>query len=327
LKKLAYALAFLFGVFAVAFLLLRTPDTNRQAMIEKYGIASSQVTDGADGLSVHYTDQGCRTCPALVFIHGGNASLHTILPVVDLLADRYRIIAYDQPSHGLTGPHPDDDYTAAGFISALEEVLDATGVEQFTLAGNSFGGWIAWRYALENPDRLTGLVLISAGGTPPPEDAEPAGLYLGARIIRHPIGRWFGRYITPRRIVKQSLFDAVADDDLVTDAMIDRYWELLRYPGNRRAAGLRAIADREPHYADQLGDITAPTLIMWGEEDSVTPLYNADTFHAAIPDSRKLVLPNVGHVPMEEVPQQTANAIDAFMSAHAYRSAPIPDEN
>lgn len=321
MRTLAYIVSGLLIVVAVAFAALSTSDTDKRTMIAKYSLDSSSVVDGPDGLRVHYTDQGCRTCPALVLVHGSNASLHTFIPIIELLEDRFRIIAYDQPGHGLTGPHPRDDYSAAGYAAALDVVLEHLGVKEFALAGNSMGGWVSWRYALENPNRLTALILIDASGAPPPAEAEQRRLYLGARIMRHPVGRWLARYITPRSIIKQSLLDTVADESLVTDKLIDRYWELLRFPGNRRAAGIRAVTDREDHKADRLSEISAPTLIIWGAEDRVTPPYDADTFDAIIPNSQKVVFPGVGHVPMEEAPKQTADTINVFLSTKMLKSS------
>jgi pimeloyl-ACP methyl ester carboxylesterase len=89
----------------------------------------------------------------------------------------------------------------------------------------------------------------------------------------------------------------------------------MRYPGNRRAAGQRSVTDREPAFGQRLGEIRVPTLILWGEEDHVTPLYNAETFDAMIPDSRVVVFEGVGHLPMEEAPERTAAEIDAFLAA------------
>jgi pimeloyl-ACP methyl ester carboxylesterase len=87
----------------------------------------------------------------------------------------------------------------------------------------------------------------------------------------------------------------------------------MRHPGNRRAAGLRAVADREPQYGERLGEITTPTLILWGAQDRVTPPYDAQTFHEMIPDSRLEILEGVGHLPMGEAPERTAAAIAGFL--------------
>ncbi len=315
MKKFVVFAGALAALLVVAFMVLRTPDTDPVAMRVKYGGPDPKFVEAPEGMSVHYRDQGCRNCPAILLVHGSNASLQTYEPLVEELADRYRLISYDQPGHGLTGPHPSDDYSASGMFDAISAVIEATGIKRFTIAGNSMGGWIAWRYALARPEDLSALILINAAGAPPPPDAEEPKRYLGARIMRHPVGRFLARHITPRSVFERSLRDATVEDAFVTDEMVDRYWELMRYPGNRRAAGLRAIADREPHYGQRLSEITVPTLILWGDQDLVTPLYDARTFDEMIPTSRSVVFDDVGHVVMEEAPERTAMAIDEFLDA------------
>ena len=114
--------------------------------------------------------------------------------------------------------------------------------------------------------------------------------------------------------IRQSLLDSVADEARVTEEMVDRYWELLRYPGNRRAAGLLAIVDREPSYWPRLSEVTVPALILWGAEDRVIPPDNAMTFHQMIPNSELQIFDGVGHLAMEEAPERTAKAIELFLS-------------
>ena len=314
MRKITISLGAIVALVSVTFLAFRTPDSNPAEMQTKYGGADSKFVETAGGMSVHFRDQGCRDCPAIMLVHGSNSSLHTFEPLVRILEDRYRLISYDQPGHGLTGPHPLDDYSAQGMSEAIDAVVKATGVKKFAIAGNSMGGWVAWRYALERPGDLSALILISASGAPPRPNSNEPRPYLGARIMRHPIGRLLGQHITPRHMVEQSLFDSIANDAQVTEKMVDRYWELLRLPGNRRAAGLVALVDREPEYGQKLSELTLPTLVLWGEEDLVVPLHNAKTFDDLIPNSDLQIFKGVGHLAMEEVPDRTAAAIDKFLS-------------
>jgi len=312
MKWVGGAIGVLVAVLIVAFLVLRTPDTDPAAMKLKYGGEAARYAEGEDGLVVHYRDQGERDADAIVFIHGSSASLHTWEPVMERLGQRYRVIAYDQPGHGLTGPHPNDDYSADGMFEALDAVMADAGIERAALVGNSMGGWVAWRYALENPERVPALVLLDASGAPLPESAKPE-LPIGFKIVQSPVGRWFAQYVTPRSIVEKSAKASVYDESIVDDQMVDRYWELLRYPGNRRATMARATTNREADYADRLAEIAAPTLILWGEEDKLVPVEAARVFDARIPNSFALIYKNVGHIPMEEVPANVAADIDAFL--------------
>ncbi len=314
MRKFFIYLVGLAGVLAILFAVLRTPDTDFEDMRVKYGSASSAFFETTGGMRVHYRDEGCQSCPPIILMHGSNSSLHNFEPLVALLGDRFRIITYDHPGHGLSGEHPDNDYSARALAETLDAVAAKVGVDTFVLGGNSMGGWAAWRYALAHPDRVEALILMNASGAPRPADAPEAEVYLAAKIMRHPAGRWFAQHFIPRAIVKQSALDSVADPDFVTEEMVDRYWELARLRSNRRAIGYRARVNREPEYGQQLSEISAPTLIIWGAEDKVTPTYNAATFDEMIPDSRVVMIEKAAHIPMEETPGETAAAIDAFFN-------------
>lgn len=315
MKKVAVLTGIMAGLIAVALVAFRTPDSDVAAMRAKYGGPASGFAETAGGMAVHYRDQGCRDCPAILLVHGSNSSLHTFELLVEHLEDRYRLISYDQPGHGLTGPHPRDDYSARGMFDALVAVIEATGVDEFAIAGSSMGGWVAWRYTLANPENISALILIDASGAPPSPNAAKPRLHLGARIMNSPVGRFVAQRITPRSVIRQSLLDNVADEAGVTEGMVDRYWELLRYPGNRRATALRAVADREPGHGQRLSEVSVATLILWGAEDHVIPPDNATTFHEMIPHSDLQIFDGVGHLPMEEAPERTAEAIDNFLRA------------
>ena len=313
MRKILAAIAGLLAVLGLAFLSLRTPDTNRAEMIAKYGGPAATFAEGAGGMRVHWRDEGCRDCPAIILLHGSNASLHTFEPMIRELAGEYRIITYDQPGHGLTGPHPRDDYSAAGMFEALNAVANAARLDRFYLGGNSMGGWVAWRYALAYPERVEGLILIDAAGAPLRDGEKAPALNLGFRLMRNPLLRPLMSQITPRGLVEKSLQDTVADPAIVDDAMVDRYWELLRFPGNRRASAARALADREPQYFDRIAEITAPTLLLWGAEDKLIHASAATTFDERMPNADVIILENVGHIPMEEAPAATANAVRRFL--------------
>ncbi len=316
MKRLFAAALVIFVVaFAAAFLGLRTPDTDREEMIAKYGGADVMFADGAGGMRVHWRDEGCRTCPALILLHGSNASLHSWGPLVERLGGEYRIITYDQPGHGLTGAHPRDDYSAAGMFEALNAVANAARLDRFFLGGNSMGGWVSWRYALAYPERVDGLILIDAAGAPLRAGEEAPPLNLGFRMMRNPFLRPIVEHVTPRRLVEKSLRQTVSNDEFITDEVIDRYWELLRFPGNRRASVIRAVTDREPAVFEKIGGITAPTLIIWGAEDKLIHASAAETFRENIVGAEVVIFDAVGHVPMEEAPTKTANAIGRFLES------------
>ncbi len=308
------------AIFA-ALWLLRTPDTDTALMTGKYANAESEFVENTEGLRVHYRDQGNPDGIPIVLVHGTAASLHTWEPLVERLGDEYRIITYTQPGHGLTGPHPRDDYSSAGMAEALDLVAAELEVDHFVLGGNSMGGWVAWRYALANPNRIDALLLLDAAGMPLRAGEEEPPLNLGFRLLQNPVGRFLALHYTPRFLVEKSALQSVSVKSMMDEATIDRYWELLRYPGNRRAAALRAITNREPEYAERIREITAPALVIWGAEDQLIFASAAQSFDERMTDADVVIYDGVGHLPMEEAPDRTANDIDAFLDRILTRSA------
>ena len=311
-KRVLIPLAVLVAIIAI-FLALRTSDTDRDAMIAKYGGPNAAFAAGPAGQRVHYRDQGKRDGPPIILLHGSNSSLHTWEPLVERLSKDYRIVTLDLPGHGLTGGTPDKDYSASGMAAAIDVVAAKLGLEHFILGGNSMGGWVAWRYALAHPGRVDALLLIDASGMPLRKGEKAPESNVGFRILKYPAGRWLATQITPRALVEQSLRGSVAKKGIVDDAMIDRYWELLRFPGNREATVLRARLDREPAMAARIGEIKAPTLILFGDKDRLINPSAAQSFHERIAGSEVVLLKNIGHLPMEEDPDATAAAIADFL--------------
>ncbi len=312
-KRVLIPLGLLVAILAI-FLALRTSDTDRDAMIAKYGGPNAAFAAGPAGQRIHYRDQGKRDGAAIILLHGSNSSLHTWEPLVQRLGADYRIVTLDLPGHGLTGGTPDKDYGADGMAAAVDVVAAKLGLDHFILGGNSMGGWVAWRYALAQPSRVDALLLLDAAGMPLRKGEKAPESNVGFRILKYPLGRWLATQITPRALVEQSLRGSVEKQAIIDDATIDRYWELLRFPGNREATVLRARLNREPAMAARVADIKAPTLILFGDKDRLINPSAAQTFHERMAGSEVVLLKNIGHLPMEEDPDATAAAIADFLT-------------
>ena len=299
------------AVLIVAFLLLRAPDTDAAAMRAKYGGPPSQFVTLSDGPTVHYRDEGPRDAPVLVLLHGSNADLHTWQPWVDRLKGRYRLIRFDQRGHGLTGAAA-GGYDADAFARDVLHLADALKLDRFVLAGNSMGGANAARFAMLHPERLAGLVLIDAGGAPVKREG---GGNLAFTVLRLPVIGPLASKVMQRTLVERSLRQSVANQAIVTPAAIDRYWELARYPGNRQATRERFALPWTGFTAAQVEKIAVPTLVMWGEEDSLIPLAAAGWWRARLPDVRLVSYPGIGHLPMEEAPDRSAADLARFVAA------------
>ena len=310
LKLLGWAVLIIIVIVAGTLIIFRTPDTDPAEMRAKYGGSPSQYVDLGGGLTVHLRDTGPRDAPVLVLIHGSNASLHTWEPWAERLGNRYRVIRFDLPGHGLTGANPTHRYATADFVDVVERVRAKLGLARFALAGNSMGGGVAWHYALAHPGRVAALILVDSVGQPEPGSQTPP---LAFRIARMPVIRNLATVVTPRSLIADGLPQAYANPKLADDKAIDLYWELLRYPGNREATIERFATPSDPATPALLKRLRMPVLILWGAQDHLIPVSSAQWLHANIPGSKLIVYPNTGHIPMEERADQSAADVRAFL--------------
>ncbi|MEM8548821.1 MAG: alpha/beta fold hydrolase, partial [Pseudomonadota bacterium] len=121
------------------------PDRSRDELAHWLNDASRFVA--VAGSDAHYRREGTPGAPVLLLLHGTSSSLHTWDGWVSRLADDYDIVRVDLPGFGLTGPRADRDYTVSAYVAFLERFVARLGLTQFTIAGNSLGGNIAWRFA------------------------------------------------------------------------------------------------------------------------------------------------------------------------------------
>lgn len=317
LKLLKYVV----GVFALLLIVLVylnwAPDIPHEVLAEKYATGASDFVELPSGARAHYRMQGNRDWQTIVLLHGSNASLHTWEPWVSQLSDRFFLVTVDLPGHGLTGTTPADDYTYQGMVDFLKEFVDTVGLNQFVLGGNSMGGGITLSYALAHPEDLTHLILVDAGGiNVPPKPGEERDYPIAFDLA----GRWYTDWIfenvMPRGLAAEGLQSSVSVKSVITDEMIDQYWELARHPGNRRATGKRFAWYRENggRNLDVTG-IALPSLIIWGDEDRLIPVSTAYFLNERLPNSQLRIFSGVGHLPMEEVPADTASAVSSFLDA------------
>lgn len=327
MKWLWRGLAALLVVLVGAFLIFRTPDTDAAAMRAKYGAPPSQFVTIGGGVSVHLRDEGPRDAPAIMLLHGSNADLHTWDPWVAALKADYRVVRFDQVGHGLTGPDPQHDYSRANYAEDIREVADALGLGRFVIGGNSMGGKHALAFAVAYPGRVAGLVLVDASGGPMlklarKEDEEEDSGNIGFAIAQTPGINLLVEQITPRPLIAESLAQSVSNKAVVTEEAVDRYWELLRYPGNRRATLKRFAHPYDPLGEAEIAGVTAPALILWGEEDRLIPVEAGRWLDRTLPDSRLVVYPGIGHLPQEEAVAATLADLRPWLAEHASPAKP-----
>ncbi len=274
----------------------------------KYQKSNSAFID-IDGVPVHYIVEGkLDDSLPIVFIHGTSASLYTWDTLSSLLKANKKIIRFDLPAFGLTGPNRLNQYNFNFYNQFIDEFLLKLNVTKCIVAGNSLGGSIAWNYAIASPDKVKQLILLDASGYPKKDEKGS----LGFKLAAIPVLNQALKHISPISLIRKSLEDAFYNKAFVTEKMVQQYHDMLLREGNR-AAVLELFQHPMKPDATKIRTITQPTLIIWGKEDQLISYANAALFKQDIRDSRVLVLDKVGHIPMEEAPNQVATAILEFI--------------
>lgn len=288
---------------AVGFFIWQAAEGLDPAQLEaRYATEQDRFLD-INGARVRVREQGPQSAPVVVLIHGFVYSLESFDAWADALDDDFRVIRYDLLGHGLTGPDPQARYAPEERAAFLEHVLDALGVERAHLAGNSLGGLVAWRFAASHPERVDRLILIDAGGfsingvRDEPVQAPPQL----ALFLRTAFG------------VDAMLGQVYADPDRISEERAVQIRDMMRRRGNGQAFVDHVNEFTLPDPTETLGEVEAPTLIIWGGRDNVISPEHGPRFDAAIPDSELVTFPDLGHAPQEEDPEATVSAARAFL--------------
>ena len=259
-------------------------------------------------------DQGPRHKTAILLLHGFGASLETWAPWAGQLSQHYRVVSVDLPGFGLTGPEPSGNYSDQRTVELIIALLAKLRLASVSIIGNSLGGKIAWQLAASYPNSVVSLVLISPDGFTSPgfEYGKPAKLPFILQLLP---------YTLPRPMLRMNLAVAYAQPRRLTDNTLERYADMMRATGNRRAMLARMeqvmLVPPEP----QLRQISTPVLIMWGVQDKMIPYRNASDYLNAIAGSLLVALPGLGHVPFEEDPAACLPPVLEFLTTH-HRLAP-----
>ena len=242
-------------------------------------------TCDAAGLPIHYYYAGRRGTP-LVFIHGLGGSAENWLFLLPLLSKEYLVYALDLPGFGRTPLAPEGTNIATHALY-VRRFLDALGYPRATLVGNSLGGWIATRFAVDNPERVRHLYLLNSAGLSREGAYSP---YTPDRAsARRAIQTFAGR---PLQVIPNVLLDAMVENSQrpAYKGFIEHY-------------------DKREELDAVLAQVRVPTTIIWGTNDHILPIACAQDFHEGIADSRLILLPDVGHTPQTDAAATVARII------------------
>jgi pimeloyl-ACP methyl ester carboxylesterase len=272
-----------------------------------------------DGTPVNYVDVGQGELEPIVFVHGLGGQWQNWLENMPRAARERRVIALDLPGFGLT-PMPRDKITIPGYGRCVDALCDELSLGRVDMVGNSMGGYVAAEVAIQFPERIDQLILVSAAGI------------TSASIAHGPI-LTMGRVATAVATYGAARHREIASRPIsrhLALALVARYPSLLKpdlaYEGFFKGTGKPGFDDAlraslEYDFRDRLPEIRQPTLIVWGEKDSIIPVRDAHEFERLIPDSRKLVMRDTGHIPMAERPRTFNDVMMDFLAETGPASA------
>ena len=266
-----------------------------------------------DGRRVNVIELGSG--PPVVFIHGLSGSWQNWLEQLPVFARDHRVIAFDLPGFGAS-QMPREKITIRGYGHFVDALLDEHGVSSAAVVGNSMGGFIGIELAIRFPERVERLVLVSAAGLSIEYLRNERALAVLSAIENRlaAYSGWLASRsdaLARRPGARRMIFGIVAKrPDRLPGPLVAEQVRGSGKPGFLPA--LDALTDYP--IRDRLGEIACPTLIVWGAEDKLVPARDADEFARLIPNSRKVVWPETGHVAMLERPEAFNALVQAFLA-------------
>jgi pimeloyl-ACP methyl ester carboxylesterase len=309
LKLLKYAFLLIFSVVIGFCSFNWRRDLPLNELKQKYANSESEFIE-IDGMQVHFRDEGVASDSVpLVLIHGTGASLHTWEGWVRTLKVNHRIITFDLPAYGLTGPNKTGDYSSDYYVDFVDKLLKKLSIKRCVLGGNSLGGGITWAYALAHPEVVQKMILVDAGGYPMVSKSVP----IAFQLAKLPVLNKIFQYVTPRSVIEKSIYNVYVHDERITENLINRYYDLALREGNRKAFIDRMKTSKPNNKYLKIRNLKMPTLIIWGEQDGLIPITVGERFHRDLPNDTMVVFKDLGHTPMEEDAEKTVKAVVDFL--------------
>jgi pimeloyl-ACP methyl ester carboxylesterase len=257
--------------------------------------------------------------PPLVFVHGHSGNWQNWLENIPHFARSHRVVAMDLPGFG-ESEMPVEHISIESYARTLDELFAKLDIESAPVVGNSMGGFVAAQLCVSHPVRVSGIVLVSAAGL------STKYMGLSAEFFRRKSVQAFARATNAYAAVPEARAQTLVRRSRLRRAMLQM---VLRHPDRIPAAmcvemirgsGRPAAPDATQalmsyDFSDKVREISCPALIVWGESDRVVPVEAADAYERAIPNARKVIFPDTGHVPMIERPAAFNALLDEFLAS------------
>ena len=250
------------------------------------------------GQSIHYYDAGQG--PNLILVHGLGGQAAGWAANIGPLSGKYHVYALDQIGFGHSDK-PLIDYKIATFVDFLLAFMQSLGITKATLVGNSLGGWIAVDFTAQHPEMVDKLVLVDAAGVRPEGGPHPLPVDLNPSSLEG---------------MKKVLEFIFYNKQVITDELVRHAFEghLRNGDGYTIHRVLAGIFDTDQFEDGKLDSIHAPTLVLWGHDDLLTPLSFGERFQKGIAGAKLVVIDQCGHVPQAEKPQEFNKALMDFLA-------------
>lgn len=227
----------------------------------------------------------------LLLLHGLFGALSNFQGIIDHFSDRYNVVVPLLPIYEM----PIFQVSVMGLVDFTTKFVEYKGYDKVHLLGNSLGGHVALLYALAHPERIASITLTGSSG-----------------LFESAFGTAF-----PKRgdyeYIKNKTAETFYDPAVASKELVDEVFDIV----NDRNKAIRVVATAKSAVRHNLGDklhnIKAPTLLIWGKQDAVTPPFVGEKFHELISDSRLYFLDACGHAPMMEKPDDFNNILDGFL--------------
>ena len=280
---------------------------------KKYATPPSKFIN-INGVRVHYRDEGDSEIP-IVLVHGFGAHLFTFNAWTEILRENYRVIRLDLPGFGLSDAFEDGDYRIGKYTTLLHDFVTELNVSACIIAGNSLGGNISWNFTLDYPAMVKKLILIDSAGY---ELISKKLLLFSQAAVLPKFDEMLVKYTTDS-LVKKTIEIVYGDTARMKPENVEIYTDLFRREGNTKSMvdirnSLELARTKVDPRINDLVKIKQPTLILWGEKDDLLPLSDATKFCINIPNSRLVIFKGAGHIPMEEIPEESLSPVLEFIS-------------
>jgi pimeloyl-ACP methyl ester carboxylesterase len=251
------------------------------------------------GQKLHYLEAGSGS--TVILLHGLGGSAQNWMFTIPALAEKYHVIALDQIGFGKSDK-PLINYRIRNYVDFLDQFCKQLKIERTSLVGNSMGGWIAAAFAVAYPERVDRLVLADATGYAPRPGFDFKSLYSLTTTTREGM----------KALAAKVFFNKAFTSDAVIDQVIAQ--RLSAGDGYTVSMLIESAIRGEDFLDKEMGSIKQPTLIVWGREDGLVPLSDAQRFKSDITNSSLVILEQCGHFPQVEKAAEFNAAVLKFFA-------------